>query len=151
VILRGVSSDGITPIDENDFEVAISHVISDEFSDDAVMSSPSIIEWPEWVTTTSTTSTIGSTTTTTASPSTTTTIQTQPCPAESIYGEHSREADLLRHFRDGVLSNTTEGQEMIKFYYALSPVVVSALEENPELREEVKGLIDGIVAIVNGE
>ena len=151
VILRGVSSDGITPINENDFEVAISHVISNEFSDDAVMSSPSIIEWPEWVTTTSTTSTINPTTTTTMIPTTTTTSLPQPCPAESIYGEHSREADLLRHFRDGVLSNTTEGQEMIKFYYALSPVVVSALEENPKLREEVKGLIDGIVAIVNGE
>jgi len=151
VILRGVSSDGITPIDENDFEVAVSREILDEFSEDTQVSSPSIIEWPVWVTTTSTTSTIGSTTTTTASPSTTTTIQTPPCPTESIYGEYSRETELLRHFRDEVLSNTPEGREMIKFYYALSPVVVSALEENPELREEVKGLIDGIVTIVNGE
>ena len=39
------------------------------------------------------------------------------CPFEQIYGEHSEETELLRYFRDNVLNQTPEGQEIIKLYY----------------------------------
>ena len=79
----------------------------------------------------------GSSTTTTAgssSSSSTTTTTTNPkpppCAAEEIYGENSEQTELLRKYRDNVLSNTPEGQEIIKTYYKFSPTVTKLLEQN---------------------
>jgi len=84
-------------------------------------------------------------TTTTAGSTTTSTIS---CPVKLTYGEHSVEVELLRNFRDTILSKTLEGQECIKLYYELSPIVVNAMESNEEFREEIKKLIDGILLLV---
>jgi hypothetical protein len=54
-------------------------------------------------------------------------IQTTPCPAEIVYGEHSEETELLRSIRDNVLSKSQEGRELIKRYYQWSPAIVEAL------------------------
>jgi len=70
------------------------------------------------------------------------------CPAEQIYGEHSEVVNALRHLRDNVVSQTPEGQELIRLYYQLGPAIVKAMEENEELRAQLKGLIDGIVPLV---
>jgi len=51
------------------------------------------------------------TTTTTPGGTTTTSISPTPCFAKSIYGENSEETELLRKYRDNVLSKTPEGQE----------------------------------------
>jgi len=97
------------------------------------------------------TTTVESTTTTTIPVSTTTTTDEIPCPPEKIYGEHSEEVNILRYFRDNVLSQTPEGQEIIKLYYQWSPMIVKMMEEDEEFREEVKEMIDGILPMISGE
>jgi hypothetical protein len=73
-------------------------------------------------------------------------IQNGPlCPIELIYGEHSARTKRLRHFRDTILSKTSEGQELIKLYYQWSPLLVKAMEADEELKGEVKGIIDTVL------
>jgi len=87
------------------------------------------------------TSTSSSSSTSTSS-SSTTTAPSQPCPAEKIYGEDSGEVQLLRLFRDTILSETPEGQELIRLYYEWSPVIVKAIEDDENTKMEIKELID---------
>jgi hypothetical protein len=93
-------------------------------------------------------STISGTTTTSPS-STTTTIQS--CPSETLYGEHSDETELLRYLRDNVLNTSSEGQEIIKLYYELSPVIVEMVNEDEEFKTQVKEMIDGVVTLIGEE
>jgi len=83
-----------------------------------------------------------STTTTTAPASTTTTASSQPCPAERIYGESSDEVQLLRSFRDTILSKTPEGQEIIRLYYEWSPLFVKAIKDDENIKMEMKEVLD---------
>ena len=77
---------------------------------------------------------------------TTTTITT--CPAEELYGEYAEETELLRHFRDNVLSKTAEGQEVIRLYYEWSPAIVKAMVEDEVFEGEIKKTIDGILPLI---
>jgi hypothetical protein len=83
--------------------------------------------------------------TTTAEPTTTSTIQSGPCAAEAIYGENSEETELLRKYRDKVLSKTPEGPKIITTYYKFSPTVTMLLEQRPLLKNRAKTLIDGML------
>jgi hypothetical protein len=67
-----------------------------------------------------------------------------PCVSERIYGENSFEVEYLRYLRDNILIHTTEGQEIIRLYYKWSPVLANTIEEDEELKEKVKELIDTI-------
>ena len=89
---------------------------------------------------------IGSSVTTSIDGETTTT--TSVCPSESIYGEHSEEAELLRYFRDNALSQSLEGQEIIRLYYKWSPVIVRTMEEDEEYKEQVREMIDGVLGLI---
>lgn len=51
------------------------------------------------------------------------------------------EKELLRNFRDKLLHKTLEGQEIIRLYYEGSSVVVRAMGEEEEFKEEVMALI----------
>ena len=75
------------------------------------------------------------------------------CLATSALGGDSRGNDLnrLRKFRDEVLSKTPQGKELIRLYYEWSPVIVKAMEEDEEFKEEVKEMIDGFLGLVEGE
>ena len=96
------------------------------------------------------TTTISSTTTT--SPlSTSTTIVTPPCLAERLYGEGSEEVVMLRHIRDTILNSTPEGRELTKLYYAWNWLLVSTVEEDAELKETVKAVVDRIVEVIAEE
>lgn len=86
------------------------------------------------------TTTVPATTTTPFVTTTTTTVSTA-CPSEVLYGEDSEEVELLRCFRDNVLSKTQEGQEIIRLYYEWSPVIVKTLKEDKGFREGVKEII----------
>ena len=44
-------------------------------------------------------------------------IDGENCPIVLIFGEASDEVQLLREFRDSILSQTIEGKELIKLYY----------------------------------
>ena len=67
------------------------------------------------------------------------------CPAEAVYGENSEEVLLLRDFRDSVLHKTAEGRKVIALYYALSPVLVSMLAEDAELKNRLRAVIDRVL------
>lgn len=94
--------------------------------------------------------TMPASTTTTIEGETTTTTSALSCPSEQIYGEHSAEVELLRYFRDNVLSQTPEGQEIIKLYYQWSPAIVRGMEEDEEFKEVVKEMIDGVLTLIGG-
>lgn len=99
-----------------------------------------------------------STTTTTATPdtttitviSTTTTVGGQGCPIEELYGMHSEETEFLRQVRDEILCKTPEGQQMVRLYYELAPMIVSAMEGDEGFREQLKEMIDGILPLIRG-
>jgi len=77
--------------------------------------------------------------------STTTTVPSGPCVAEAIYGENSEQTELLREYRDKVLSETPEGQEIIKTYYKFSPTITNLLEQGPLLKNRAKAFIDSML------
>jgi hypothetical protein len=54
----------------------------------------------------------------------------------------------LRFFRDNVLSQTPEGQELIILYYQWSPLIVKAMEEDESFKEEVKEMIDEVLSLM---
>jgi len=79
---------------------------------------------------------------------TTTTTITMICTIEEIYGTEVHKTEQLRYFRDNVLSQTPEGQELIKLYYQWSPVIVNAMEANEEFKQDMKKIIDGIFELI---
>jgi len=46
------------------------------------------------------------------------------------------------------LSQTPEGQEIIRLYYEVSPVLVKAMEEDEGFKQEVKQMIDGFLLFI---
>jgi hypothetical protein len=72
------------------------------------------------------------------------------CPVVQLYGEGSEQVQLLRNFRDTVLKETLEGQQLIKLYYEWSPVLVRALDKDAAFRAEIAEMIDGIVPVLQG-
>jgi hypothetical protein len=70
------------------------------------------------------------------------------CAAKEIYGEDSKEVELMRYARDNILKSTAEGQELIKLYYEWSPAIVKAMEEDEEIKEQIRELIDGLLPLI---
>jgi hypothetical protein len=79
---------------------------------------------------------------------TTSTSPPNPCPVEEIYGEHATQTELLRAFRDTVASRTPEGRQMIVLYYAWSPIIVKAMQQNEASGQWLKEMIDGIIPLI---
>jgi hypothetical protein len=77
--------------------------------------------------------------------------KSSPCVLSKIYGEDSEEVELLRYYRNEVLSKTKVGQELIRLYYQLSPVIVDVMEEDEAFTEEVKDVIDGVLLLIGEE
>lgn len=72
------------------------------------------------------------------------------CPSQTLYGEQSEETESLRSFRDNLLSKTNAGLDIIRLYYQWGPVIVKAMEANEDFKKEVKGVIDGILPMIEG-
>ena len=72
------------------------------------------------------------------------------CPTLAVYGNSSVEAEVLRNFRDNLLSQTPEGQEIIRLYYQWSPAIVKAMEQDEAFKGKVKKMIEGILPLVEG-
>jgi hypothetical protein len=105
----------------------------------------------DWITPGTTTTVLPATTTAESSTTITsglTTTTTAVCPAGELYGEHSEQAELLRHFRDNILSQSPEGQEIIRLYYEWSPVIVEAMRNDDLFREDVKEIIVGVLELI---
>ncbi len=73
------------------------------------------------------------------------------CPSQYLYGQFSEEVLLLRWFRDHVLHTTPEGKQLIRLYYHWSPLLLNAMEEDAELREEVREVIDHLVGLLRAD
>ena len=56
--------------------------------------------------------------------------------------------ETLRRFRDEVLAKTPVGREYIRLYYQWSPAIVQELEEDEELKEEVKALLEELLPLI---
>ena len=80
---------------------------------------------------------------------TTSTIPGNSCPSETLYGEDSQEVNLLRAFRNNLLSKTREGRELIKLYYQWSPVIVRAMETDAEFKQEIKNIVDQVLPLLS--
>ena len=83
--------------------------------------------------------------------STTTTKKTynsDSCILTRVYGEYSDEVALMRFYRDNLLSRTMVGQEIIKLYYELSPMITMALDNDEELKQEVKEMVNEVVLLM---
>lgn len=102
-------------------------------------------------TTTPTTTTATNGVTTTTSSGSTTSTSVPSCLTEQIYGNSSKQTQLLRYFRDNILSKTPEGREIIKLYYQWSSVIVKAMESDEVFKEEVKEMIDGVLMLIPEE
>jgi hypothetical protein len=75
--------------------------------------------------------------------------QNTSCPMSVLYSEHSSEIELLRYFRDNVLNQSKEGQELVKLYYQWSPVIVKAIELDEQFRQELKDFVDEILPLLS--
>jgi len=64
------------------------------------------------------------------------------CVAKTLYGEGSEETELLREYRDKVLSKSATGRQMIKTYYELSPAVSEVLQKNDIARTNARKVLD---------
>ena len=73
-----------------------------------------------------------------------------PCPAEMAHKDNIESLTLLREFRDTMLRSSPIGQEIIKLYYNMSPVIVRAMEEDEEFKQDVKEMIDEILPMIGG-
>ena len=82
-------------------------------------------------------------------------IQTKRCPAKTVFDNDTAALDLLRRFRDGVLSKTPEGRRWTAFYYRQADVIADLLEKSPELRLQtrvaVERLLPNIGLLVDGK
>ena len=58
---------------------------------------------------------------------------------------------VLRAFRDNVLSATPAGREIIRQYYAWSPLLVKVLEEDNTLRNLVVEMVAGILPLIGSK
>ena len=70
------------------------------------------------------------------------------CFLMQIFGEDPDTIELLRNFSDHVLRKTHEGREIIRLSYELSPFIVNAMEKNGVFKDEVRGLVEGILPLI---
>jgi hypothetical protein len=73
------------------------------------------------------------------------------CVVTFLLGRNHRQVSTLRQFRDKILRQTPEGQEIIQLYYEWSPTIVRAMEENEELTQEGKEMLDGVLGLIEKE
>ena len=100
------------------------------------------------ITTTTTTILPTTTTTTTILPTTTTTISDNKCAASYLLEDDEESLNLLRQFRDERLMNTEQGKTLVKLYYQYSSAVCIALENNPELKERSKIILQTLIPVI---
>ena len=75
-------------------------------------------------------------------------IKSSACPIQTVYGNSSKQTQLLRYLRDNVLSKSHEGRELIKLYYLWSPAIVRAMEADEDFKEDIKEMVDGVLGML---
>lgn len=70
-----------------------------------------------------------------------------PCPAELLYGEDSPQVELLKRFRDRVLTQMPSGENLVRLYYRLSPDMAKAIRNSPVTASALKAFIDQLLPL----
>jgi len=70
------------------------------------------------------------------------------CFMVKLFGEGSAQVAFLRSFRDNLLSRTPEGRQIIELYYRWSPALAKAINEDEELRGEVREVVEEALLIM---
>jgi hypothetical protein len=78
-------------------------------------------------------------------------INDKACAATYALGKNDPRLELLRTFRDETLSHMPMGNQMIQFYYMVSPMLVIEMQHDRQFKEQVKALLNGIVVIIGAE
>ena len=66
--------------------------------------------------------------------------------ATMVYGDYNHPSVLeLREFRDNSLRKSILGNEFIKIYYKISPILVRKFENNKSINQVTKGILDKLV------
>ena len=73
------------------------------------------------------------------------------CIVDIFLGSDNPKIYVLKAFRDEVLSQTPEGRELIALYYAWSPFLVEAMQQDEQLKEEIKGMIEMFFPVMKEE
>jgi hypothetical protein len=60
------------------------------------------------------------------------------CVAETILQNDEESLNVLREFRDKVLLKTETGKKYVDLYYQYSPAIVTLIEQNPGLKQQVR-------------
>jgi len=100
----------------------------------------------------STTTTSTQNTTSTVFITTTTTIRGIPgkpsCAAEAVLNGDEESLSLLRDFRDNDLLKSETGKKYVDLYYQYSPAIVKLIEQNPDLKQQVRTSIMAIMPTI---
>ena len=99
-------------------------------------------------TTTTAVSTAPSTTSSLPVTTTTTSTKSKLCPAEIIFENEPATLDLLRRFRDRVLSRTPEGRRWTALYYRNADVIAGLLENSTGLRRQSRAAVERLLPYI---
>ncbi len=71
---------------------------------------------------------------------------TLPCPARMVLKDDTARLNILRNYRDNVLSKTASGKMLIKLYYKFAPDICEILKNNPGLLNPCRTLLNRILS-----
>lgn len=71
-----------------------------------------------------------------------------PCLAEKILQDDEKSLDILREYRDKILSKTEKGEMLVELYYEYSPILIKLIEDKPELKAQLKQKIKTLIPVI---
>ena len=77
-------------------------------------------------------------------------IHTKLCPAQVVFKDEPATLNLLRRFRDKILSKTPQGRCWTAFYYRHAEIIAGLLENSPELRRQSKTAVERLLPYITG-
>jgi hypothetical protein len=76
------------------------------------------------------------------------TANASACAAETVLGDDKESLELLRQYRDKILSKSEQGKSIIKIYYEKSPHIVELLKQNPFLKDKCSAALKTIIPYI---
>lgn len=71
------------------------------------------------------------------------------CIVVTLHGDESREAEVLREFRDRYLEKLPMGDRLVELYYRASPAVCSVLERNSRLETVTSSFVSSLAGMLS--
>jgi len=70
------------------------------------------------------------------------------CLASRLLNDDRKSLDVLRRFRDRKMMQTPAGRVLVKFYYKTGPTVSKLIENNPEIKEKMGGMLKTLIPLI---